>query len=108
MDLSQLPVPVTGNWDVRKSLKICDFLSDTGEPKSQQDFEVLLQCNLQNDEYLQIKTSLIDSCKKVSRCKIVTSNTQVRTVENFLKGFKKGSKPIRKILEKFRNEKKKY
>jgi hypothetical protein len=38
MDLSQLPVPVTGNWDVRKSLKICDFLSDTGEPKSQQDF----------------------------------------------------------------------
>jgi hypothetical protein len=87
-------------------LKICDFFDANTTFKNVRAINNLLNTDLSIANYNSLKNIFTGSYESVSKAKLVTANLDPDSVLIFLRRFKKGSKPIRKVLEQFRYSKK--
>jgi hypothetical protein len=91
-------------WESISALKIKDFLTDDAILKDDNTIRELLCSNLSNEKMLAVKLAIRDSVKYVNKSRINLEFTDP-DIRAFLLRFQKGSKPIQKIFETYRNSK---
>jgi hypothetical protein len=85
-------------------LQIKDLLSDRGTVRPLEEIQATTGTQINQVQYDQLKTAVLDSLNIVRRNR-VTTNQKSLPLDKFITGFKKGSKPFRKVLA-FNREKK--
>jgi hypothetical protein len=103
-DINLIPPPRNLDWQHRKNCRLHELLDGTGNFDPKISVERTLNCNLTDEVFNNLKAAVISSIKRVNKKKIDLPERQISDLTTFMRSFKKGSKPIRKIFETFRNK----